>query len=354
VHNEAKHVESVARGLLAQDYPQLRIRNVDDQSTDGTGEILDRLAAENPRLEVIHGAQRPAGWLGKTWALAQGTQGVDAKWIWFLDGDITTHPQALSAALARANELGCDLVTLMPRPICETFWQGTISIVLGTLMFHLLPVTEVNDPRRRAGMMVGGFVLLKRAWYERVGGHASVRSEVVEDVALGQRLKNAGARMHLAAATELLTTHLYGSLREIWDGLRKNAFAITEYRLSRYFLRAAIALFLAWGPWLALDCGALGGILVGWTEVARATVLTGALGVILQILHSLPMTFAARISPFMALTAPISISLYILIATASVRDYLRGHVVWKGRIFERKELARGASAFHREEESAEV
>ena len=69
--NEARNIEACAHGLLNQDYPDFEVIILDDESSDGTGEILERLAAQHSRLRVIKGQALPAGWLGKNWACQQ-------------------------------------------------------------------------------------------------------------------------------------------------------------------------------------------------------------------------------------------------------------------------------------------
>ncbi|MGH7211977.1 MAG: glycosyltransferase, partial [Acetobacteraceae bacterium] len=69
--DEAEGVAAALRSLLAQDYAgRMRVVLVDDGSTDGTGAIARAL--DDPRLVVLDGRPRPAGWSGKLWAIAQG------------------------------------------------------------------------------------------------------------------------------------------------------------------------------------------------------------------------------------------------------------------------------------------
>src|SRR5258705_1463675 len=106
--DEASRVEEAARSLLRQDYPNLTVIVVDDRSSDGTSGILDRLAAENPRLRVVHITSLPEDWIGKCHALAQGAGATDSEWILVVDGDVTLAPEAARRGVWLAVRQGWD------------------------------------------------------------------------------------------------------------------------------------------------------------------------------------------------------------------------------------------------------
>ena len=135
---------------LAETYPDLAITVVDDQSSDATGAIwtIARSTQNAGRLRVIHGVQRPEGWLGKTWALQQGVAAARAEWLWFVDGDIVLDRHALATAWHEAARRNADLVSIFPGSRCESFWQSIISLALGNMLVQLYPLNQVNDPRR--------------------------------------------------------------------------------------------------------------------------------------------------------------------------------------------------------------
>src|SRR5437868_6226577 len=103
--NEELRVAETIDRVLAQDYPSLRVTVVNDRSTDRTGAILDELAKTKP-LRVIHGAPRPHGWVGKTWAVKQGADGATSEWLFFVDADMGLHPRALITAIKLAQKEG--------------------------------------------------------------------------------------------------------------------------------------------------------------------------------------------------------------------------------------------------------
>jgi glycosyltransferase involved in cell wall biosynthesis len=344
-HNEERHIANTLQGILAQDYPHFDLIVIDDRSSDRTGSILDQLAAQDGRIHVIHGVERPPGWVGKTWALHQGVAAASASWLWFLDADMGLDPRALSHAMHIALRDEVDLVTFGPRAIAETLWQTAVGLALIQLLAHLYPVSAVNDPARPEAMAIGGFILVNRRAYEAAGGHAAVKSQIVEDIQLGQRIKSAGGKLKLLPAPDLVSTHLYGSLSQIWHGLKKNAYAGMDYKFHKFAFGALMALFLAWMPWLTLIGGLALGFSRGWSHGGVPLLLgTGLWAACAQTINAIP--FAQRIlrAPlFHAFLLPIGITLYVLIAAASVCDHLQGRIIWKGRVYDAYEVQSGSN-----------
>jgi hopene-associated glycosyltransferase HpnB len=324
--NEEAHVEATVEALRAQEYPSLSITVVDDQSTDETAAILDRLASDPGAripLRFVRGVERPEGWVGKTWAVHQGAGGSGADWLWFVDADMGLHPRALASAIAEAEGSGADFVSLLPGVRCETFWQGAVASTLVLLLGQLYPLDRVNDPGRPEAIAAGGFILVRRRTYEQAGGHEAVRREIVDDIQLARLVKASGGKLAVRLAPSLAWTHMYGSFGQIWRGLRKNAYAGMDYLPHKYVTGAVVALVLAWTPWLALASGlARDGL--GMTAV-------GAWGVLAQAAASVPSLVFLRLPFPFAFALPAGISAYVAIASSSVWHHHRGRILWKDR-----------------------
>jgi hopene-associated glycosyltransferase HpnB len=329
-HNEEAHIEATVRSLLAQDYPRLSITVVDDQSADATAarvrDLIDAIGPGGP-LRLVEGRPRPAGWVGKTWALQQGaeSEGQEAEWLAFIDADVTLHPASIATAVAEAAAHDADFVSLLGKPECRTFWQASVATTLVYLLGSLYPLGRVNDPRSRTALAHGAFMMIRRSWYDRVGGIGRVRGEIVEDIRFAERVKAAGGRIRVRPAPELSRTHMYGSFRDIVQGLRKNAFAGMNYRLWKYAAGTIMGLALAWTPPFTL----IAGLARGETHA----VLVGIGGVMGQALAVAPVVRYLGLPWGYALSVPVGITAYVAIATISVIDALRGRIVWKDRAF---------------------
>jgi chlorobactene glucosyltransferase len=327
--NEELRLQTTIEKVLAQEYPNLTVTVINDRSTDRTGEILDELARTKP-IRVIHGQPRPIGWVGKTWAIVQGTKGAEAEWLLFVDADMTLHPRALASAMHQANEVGADLVSIIARPEIESFWQAAIAITLGEVLFTMYPIHKINDPKSKVALAAGGFALIRRSAYEKIGGHEAVRAEIAEDIKLGQVMKRAGFRLSVHMAPTLASTHMYGTFRELWMGLRKNAFAGMEYKYLTFVTGAVGGQIMAWTPPIAIVLGLFTG---SWLLAA-----VGAWGWLAQALSVAPIIPYLRISPLYVFTIPLGSAAYTAIATASVWNHLRGRIIWKGVTFSAKEV----------------
>ena len=324
--NEEAHVEATIEALEKQEYPHLAITIVDDQSTDSTATILDRLASEGGAgrpIRALRGVERPDGWVGKTWAVHQGAVGSTADWLWFVDADMGLHPRALATALAEGEAAGADLVSLLPGVRCRTFWQGAVASSFLQLLAQLYPLDRVNDPRRAEAIAAGGFLLVRRSSYERAGGHEAVRRAIIEDIQLARGVKAAGGKLLVRLAPSLAWTHMYGSFGEIWRGLRKNAYAGMDYMPHKFVVGAIVALLLAWAPWVAMGAGLARGDL--------AMLALGGWGILAQAAATAPiLAFLGLPAPF-AFSPPAGISAYVAIATSSVWHHHRGRILWKDR-----------------------
>lgn len=255
-----------------------------------------------------------------------------------MDLDGGCRPLASSSGAVTAIDLaetsGSDFVSLLGRPRCETFWQGTIALTLVQILALLYPLRRVNDPEHAKALAHGAFMLIRRSLYDRVGGIGSVRGEIVEDIKFATRIKAEGGKIQVAAAPVLSQTHMYGGFGDIWRGLRKNAYAGMDYQLHKFVTGALLGLLMVWGPLLAMLTGLLGFISdKAIVPGALAWIAVGLVGWIAQAASTVPVVVFLEIPWAFAFSLPAGLVAYIGITTSSVWHYLRGRVFWKDRQF---------------------
>lgn len=237
--DEERAIEGTVRALLAQTYEALEVIVVNDRSTDRTGAILSSIGDD--RLHVVEGIEPPAGWLGKPWALAQGSRRAKGELLLFVDADIHYEPEAVAAAVAHQQRCGVSMVVLLPHFELRGFWENAAMPHLPMTVFSYLPIWLAN--RTTIGFLsIGGGPgnLVRRADYDAAGGHDALRDAVVDDVGLARLLRRAGRRTEVVLANDLVSLRMYHGLREVVEGFTKNLFAA----LGRSYVAAAAGMIL--------------------------------------------------------------------------------------------------------------
>lgn len=322
--NEADTVEPALRSLGAQDYPGLRIVIVNDRSEDATGAILDRLAAELPRLTVVHVELLPDGWLGKNHALHVGAAAAapETEWLLFADADVLLEPSALARAITYAREARFDHVAVAPSVIMRSL---PLEACIGTFAyFFSIYMRPWAAPRRHdpAFVGIGAFNLVRRAPYVEAGGHAPVRLRPDDDVMLGKWLKRNGVRQAMAVGGALVRVEWYPSVAALIEGLMKNMFAGFRYSVTLSLLAVAGLIVMNIAPVVLLP------LLEGPAQYAMAGAAACAMaGAALATAQSGGRAWLGLLLPVTAL-----LFCYIIVR-AMVRTLMRGGIEWRGTAY---------------------
>ncbi len=229
--DEAESVRACMESLVGQDYANLAVVAVDDRSTDGTGAILDQLAVEYPgRVRVIHVAELPVGWLGKTHAMALAAQAVESDFVLFTDADVLFEPTALRRAMGYAVATEADHLVLMPTTIIKQWDEAALLSFFQIFgLWATRPWKVAESKAKRDAIGVGAFNLMRRRAYEGVGGWEALRMEVVEDLALARRVKAAGLRQRVAFGKGLVSLHWASGAWGLVGVMTKNVYAATGF-----------------------------------------------------------------------------------------------------------------------------
>ena len=325
--DEVRAVEAAVRSVLRQDYPDLEVVAVDDRSRDGTGEVLDRLAASEPRLRVTHIAELPEGWLGKTFALAGGARAASGELLLFTDADVVLDATAVSRAVALMRARGLDHLAVGPGlHIPSVRLALVVNFFIMTFMLFQRPWRAAN-PRSRDHIGIGAFNLVRRSAYDRAGGHARVALRPDDDVKLGKALQQAGARQRFAGGRDLVTVEWYRTLGEMTEGLRKNAFAGMEYRVSAAVGATLATLLLHVAPFVGL-------------ALARGTAqLLFGVACFALVAGYFASAWLQRSRPWLAILFPVAALLFAWIFVRNVVLTLaEGGITWRGTRYSLAEL----------------
>jgi glycosyltransferase involved in cell wall biosynthesis len=320
--NEEATIAAAVESLAEQ--PEIiEIIVINDQSSDGTAAQLAQLSAKYAQLRVIQTQELPSGWVGKNYAVSLGAAQATGDWLLFTDADGVHLPGSTARALADAAETGAGLVSYSPEQETRTWWERALIPFIYTRLAQKFSYDAVNDPDSPAAAASGQYLMIRRQDYERIGGHAAVAGEVLEDVALARIAKQSGIRLHFASGHGIMRVRMYRTFGAMWEGWTKNLYPLmcrTADGKSRSASRELFGVI----PWIPL-------LLLLFTA---AHPIAGVVG--LGLLAGRHAAYAAtlrrnRFPAWLALYYMPAVALYAAALLTSELRYQRGRVTWKGR-----------------------
>jgi chlorobactene glucosyltransferase len=250
--NEETKIGRCIESLLAQDYPNFELIVIDDRSTDSTGEIIARLAERDPRIKFVKGKDAPSGWIGKCNALAHAVGYASGDWFVFTDADTYHHKNSIADAVKHGIDHKIDLMSFVPN---QELGSAPEKLIMPVLLSSFLigdPFHSVNDPRAQRAYAYGQYILCRRSSYLAVGGHRSVRDEIVEDHALARVFKEKGFKIEVADGKSLYKVRMYTDLESLWQGWTKNLYSFIDSKPHYLVLLLSMMNTVIIAPWLWL------------------------------------------------------------------------------------------------------
>lgn len=316
--NEEANLRTLLPALLRLDYPKLEILVLDDGSDDDTAAVVQEHASTpGARLRLLPGRPPPPGWMGKSWACHQLAAAASGEVLVFCDADVVPLPAALDRTIGAMQSTGAGAATVIPRHQLEGWMESAVVPLVAQLpVLALLPMALVHRVRAPSLSMANGqWLAFTRAAYAACGGHAAVRDTVLEDVALGWRVKAAGHRLLPLVSHSLVSVRMYRDPAALWEGFGKNVYALAGGRAATFTVALAVFGLVAIYPWLGAVLGVRGALvpLALLAAVRACGVLLFRHGVRSALLH------------------PAGSILLTAIALKSYVGTRRGTMEWKGR-----------------------
>ncbi len=330
--DEAAVIRETLALLLAQDYANFEVILLDDNSSDGTGDLARAL--NDPRLTVLAGQPLPPDWMGKNWACQQMSERAEGDILLFTDADVRWREGALAALMAEMERTRADLFTVWPTQHTETPAERLVVPLMAVVILGYLPVWAVHYvPSALFGAANGQCMAWRRSAYCAVGGHEAVRNNVLEDVTLARQVKARGMRLRMADGTGRITCRMYANWQTVRDGYAKNI--IAGYGGSVPLLLATVFHWLIFlFPWIWL----VSGWDVPWLDHERLWALA-----MIALGYGVRMLTAAftRQRVLDGLLLPVSVILMTIIAVQALYWQGRyGGPRWKGRTITRTKAKR--------------
>ncbi len=274
--DEEANIETCLRSLLMQEYPNLEIIACNDRSEDATGEIIDRLAAEDSRISAIHVSELPDGWKGKNHAMHLASEQATGEYLLFIDADCQQlSPRSLAVAMQLMHDREAGLLCLLPNLEMNGFWENVVQPVGSGILMVWFEPEKVNNHSKPHAYANGAFMLFCRDVYNEIGGHLAVRNVLQEDMRLGQLAKQKKLGLSVARTLGLYSVRMYTSLGEIMQGWTRIFYgsfpSLARLTLSLVlivmvglypYISAAVGLSLAKTNIWWLICSCLGGLAI--------------------------------------------------------------------------------------------
>ena len=327
--NEAENIDGCVRSVLATAYDPIEVIVVDDRSSDDTAAIVARLAAEpgaQGRLHLLRGAELPAGWFGKPWALVQGWRSSRGELVLFADADTRHTPELVPRAVGALETERVHLVSLLARQEMVTFWERLVQphvfLALASRVGDLRRVNRTRVPWE--AIAAGQFILTTRAAYESVGTHEAVKNIVAEDVALAQAYARRGLDIFLLHAVEYLATRMYHDLASIIEGWSKNLALGVPLMMPPLPLLRRAAPYLMWLPSLVWVAPPVLWAVLGGSWALATVAISLAIWMVVYRAERAPVRYAL-LYPWGA----------VMVAYIMIRSAWRGSrkVEWRGRVY---------------------
>ncbi|MFZ9308788.1 MAG: glycosyltransferase [Candidatus Nanopelagicales bacterium] len=318
--NESESIPQLVASLKLQDYPDFHIVILDDDSSDNTFAIASDLTSGDSRFLVLQGEKEiPQGWLGKQWACHQLSMKADGEVLCFIDADVTLSPAALSASINQMFGLNVDLICPYPQQRTYTFFAQIVQPLLQWSWMATLPLDlAMKSPRPSLSAGNGQLLLVKRDVYTTIGGHESVKSEILEDIELVKEVKRSGGKGGVWDGSKIATCSMYKTNAELFNGYAKSLWKA----FGSIFGGVAISLFL-----LTLFLQPLFFLSASDIKIQVLSLLSIGLVLLSRILVHRQFQYPISTS----LLYPFSVMAFFALMMVSITKKQRGTITWKAR-----------------------
>lgn len=332
--NEEDVIEQCVTSALKQNYPNYEVLVLDDQSTDGTTEILEKLSGIINNLVHIKGKPKPNDWLGKPWACHQLSEAASGDILVFIDADVWMEEDVLPKTVAELSEL--DAITIWPQQITETFWEKQVIPLIYFALFTLLPARYVEQAPRWLptplrskfaplfAAACGQFIAFNKESYDQINGHQSVKDQIIEDVELSKNIKKHGLSLRMLHGAESVYCRMYSTHKDLWNGLRKNFFVGFNKNVLFFLAMAALHILVFIAPLLAFVYG---------FETNSTELLVGSsIAVFLIFILRATLNFIFNWDIYSSFTHALGVLWFQALGIQCLIDYFTNKSVnWKGR-----------------------
>ena len=219
--NEEEFIKDCLDSLVKQDYKNYEIIVIDDSSDDSTGKIISEYARQDSKIIAVSARSKPEGWMGKNWACMEGYKKATGDLLLFTDADTQHSKNVISLSVNHLNSFNLDALSAIPKMLTFDFWTNITLPMISTFLHTRFSALNVNNPSKKTGYFFGSFFILKKTTYQEVGTHEGVKHEIIEDGALGKKVKESGYKMKMVRGEHLINAVWARDKGTLWNALKR-------------------------------------------------------------------------------------------------------------------------------------
>lgn len=242
--NEELNISRCLYSLIDQSHKNFEIIVLDDDSTDSTFKIVSDISDEDDRVKIIKGTPIENGWLGKNWACNQLSKAANGDLLLFIDADTKLQSKTIEETVYEMESSDIDLISLFPKRVTSTIVDKILSVTVGWFIFSCLPIFFSNNNPNFSSAF-GQYLLFRRGAYFSIGGHESIKNNILDDFELGRSITRNGLVLKVFDGTERVSTFSYSSEKEALDGISKSIFPFFQNKIIPFSI--LWILFMAMG-----------------------------------------------------------------------------------------------------------
>ncbi len=329
--NEEKNIKICVESILKQDYQNFEVIVLNDNSEDKTRDIVLEMCSEYDKLRFFDGDPKPSEWTGKHWACHQLSKKASGELFLFIDADTVHKQDTLNKTISALYAENSDLLSAIPKQIVKTWSEKLILPIMPWSISSFIPIGIANKSKSPSlSLTVGQFMLFRRNAYEQVGGHESIKTEILDDIPLGKLIKKSGFKWNIVDATKNSSCRMYNSFKDVFNSFSRNLFCAFNYNiplflwvwiwLTAVFIQPIITIIL-------FLCG---------IPISTDAILINILVLILTFIQWSIAIIRFKFPVYLIFLYPLSVILVDIIAIRSMYQTLTGKVKWKGRTIEKK------------------
>ena len=328
--NEAENISRCLKSLLKQDYPNMEIIVLDDNSSDGTGKVVEEIAQKDNRVRLVDGAPLEDGWIGKNFASHQLSKHAKGEFFIFTDADTLHFPKTVSSALGALIATKVDALSTYPRQIMVTFAERMTVPIINTALQCFIPFILIKKSKSPLFCTaLGQFMMFKRGTYEKIGGYESIKGHLVDDIQISKRVKKEGLKFMVFDGRNTIFCRMYKNLKGVIIGLAKSIYPAFNGNILALFSFTGVLTATLLVPFVLLPLGAF---LFDWPAAIIRLMIIQVI-----IVLAIKTMFAIRYKQRMLdiLLAPVSMAIIDALIFLSFFQAKYGEgLLWKGRVYD--------------------